>query len=79
MLMRSCVTLLLGLALFAAGCAKPSNDRQYTLQGQVLSIAADRMEATIKHEEIKGLMPAHDDALQGERSASCWRASSPAI
>ena len=57
MLMRSCVTLLLGLALFAAGCAKPSNDRQYTLQGQVLSIAADRMEATIKHEEIKGLMP----------------------
>jgi protein SCO1/2 len=56
--MRSYLALSLSLALLAAGCAKPSADRQYTLEGQVLSIASDRLEATIKHEEIKGLMPA---------------------
>jgi protein SCO1 len=30
--------------------------RSYSLQGQVLAIAADGQQATIKHEEIKGLM-----------------------
>lgn len=30
----------------------------YTVQGQVLSVAPSHDEATIKHEEIKGLMPA---------------------
>ena len=32
--------------------------REYTLQGQVLSVTADQQQATIKHEDIKGFMPA---------------------
>jgi protein SCO1 len=56
--MRSYLVFSIGLALLAAGCAKPTDERTYTLQGQVLAVAANRLEATIKHEEIKGLMPA---------------------
>jgi len=56
--MRSYLVFSIGLALLAAGCAKPSDERTYTLQGQVLAVAANRLEATIKGEEIKGLMPA---------------------
>ena len=33
-------------------------DREYTLQGQILSIEPDRRQANIKHEEIKGFMAA---------------------
>ncbi len=49
------------LALILAGsggCAKASGERRFALQGQVIAVASDRLEATIKHEEIKGLMPA---------------------
>src|SRR5205809_8003417 len=46
------------LAIVAAACVKSSDQRQYTLQGQVISVTANRQEATIKHEEITGLMPA---------------------
>jgi len=35
-----------------------SDERTYTLQGQVQSITPDRQEAMVKHGEIKGLMPA---------------------
>ena len=44
------------LLLGAAGCG--SGDREYTLQGQILSIEPDRRQANIKHEEIKGFMAA---------------------
>ena len=44
--------------LLAAACTKSPDERRFTLQGQILSIAPNRQEATIKHEEIKGLMPA---------------------
>jgi protein SCO1 len=44
------------LLLGAAACG--SNDREYTLQGQILSIEPNRMQANIKHEEIKGFMAA---------------------
>jgi len=44
------------LLLAAAGCG--SGDREYTLQGQILSIEPDRRQANIKHEEIKGFMAA---------------------
>jgi protein SCO1 len=47
-------TLLLLFALPACG----SNDREYTLQGQILSIEPNRLQADIKHEEIKGFMAA---------------------
>ena len=55
------ISLLLGLALAARGLRLRSlldRRRTYTLQGQVLAVAANRLEATIKHEEIKGFMPA---------------------
>jgi protein SCO1/2 len=51
-----CAILLAGLTVLGSRCANPQ--REYTLQGQVLSVAADRREATIKHEEIKGFMGA---------------------
>jgi protein SCO1/2 len=48
----------IGFALAAAaGCGGLPDHREYTLQGQILSVAADRMEASIKHEDIKGFMP----------------------
>jgi protein SCO1/2 len=49
--------LLIALAA-AAAAACGSDRREYTLQGQVLTIAPDRMEANIKHEDIPGFMPA---------------------
>jgi protein SCO1 len=42
----------------ATGCGSRSDRREYTLQGQILSITADRQQANIKHEDIKGFMPA---------------------
>jgi len=45
-------------ALVAAACASKTTERTYTLQGQVLSIQAPQKQLTVKHEEIKGLMPA---------------------
>ena len=44
--------------LLTAACGGASDHREYTLQGQVLSVAADRREANIKHEAIAGFMPA---------------------
>ena len=44
--------------LLASAAACGSNDREYTLQGQILSIEPNRMQANIKHEEIKGFMAA---------------------
>src|SRR6187200_956853 len=56
--MRALMLPAIALSLLGVACAGPPDQRQYTLQGQVLSVAADRREASIKHEEIKGLMPA---------------------
>src|SRR5882724_1572231 len=43
----------------ACGGGGSSTDRrEFTLQGQVLALSADRKEANIKHEDIKGFMPA---------------------
>src|SRR5262245_63392258 len=55
--MRLPSTLLI-IALVAAACGRDASDRSYTLQGQVLSIDTPRKQLTVKHEEIKGLMPA---------------------
>ena len=51
-------TLFICLALAAAGCQSSPSERTYPLEGQVLSVAPDRQQAAIKHEAIKGLMPA---------------------
>jgi len=60
--MRSVLVVVLAAALAAtvaaAACFGPSDRHEYTLQGQILSVAADRKEANIKHEDIKGFMPA---------------------
>jgi len=46
------------LAVAAIACGGGGDGREYTLQGQILSIAPDHMQAEIKHEEIKGFMSA---------------------
>jgi protein SCO1/2 len=57
--MRICtITVSLATALLLCACGSPSDRKEYKLQGQILSIAADHKEANIKHEDIKGLMPA---------------------
>jgi protein SCO1 len=54
--MRACLGLWISaLALCSVACSS-APARSYQLQGQVLAIADDRQQATIKHEEIKGLM-----------------------
>src|SRR6185436_12466602 len=44
--------------LIAVACSRTPAGREYTLQGQILSVNADHTEATIKHEDIKNFMPA---------------------
>jgi protein SCO1/2 len=56
--MRPYIVFILWLAVVAVACSRPPDQRTYTLQGQVLSLEIPRRQLTIKHEEIKGLMPA---------------------
>jgi protein SCO1/2 len=56
--MRALVVLSLCLALASAACSKAPDQRTYTLQGQVQSLDIPRKLVTVKHEEIKGFMPA---------------------
>jgi protein SCO1/2 len=46
------------IALAAVACAAKPDQRVFTLQGQVLSVQPAKKLAEIKHEEIKGFMPA---------------------
>jgi len=54
---RHIVFLLLSLTV-ATACNRASDHREFTLQGQVLSIEPAKKYITVKHEEIKGFMPA---------------------
>jgi protein SCO1/2 len=57
--MRARLALCVCLAMLGAvACRERSTQREYTLQGQVLSLAENHRQATINHEEIKGFMPA---------------------
>jgi protein SCO1/2 len=56
--MRAGLVFSLCLAVLGASCARKPDQREYTLQGQVLSVTPNRQQATISHEEIKGLMSA---------------------
>jgi len=57
--MRAAAVLSLALALFTAtACRQAPEQRTFTLQGQVQSLDAPRKLVTVKHEEIKGFMPA---------------------
>jgi protein SCO1/2 len=55
--MRAPIVLSLCVAFAAAACTK-SDERTFPLQGQVLSLEPARKQLTVKHEEIKGFMPA---------------------
>lgn len=50
--------ILVCLLTAACGSRSSSGSRVYTMQGQVLTIDAARRMATIRHEEIRGFMPA---------------------
>src|SRR5438128_882537 len=56
--MRVALALCLCVAVLGAACGKKSDQREYTLQGQVLAVAPDHQQATVNHEEIKGFMAA---------------------
>ena len=49
---------ILLLAILVSACGGGSDQREYTLQGQILSVEADHMQANIKHEDIPGFMMA---------------------
>lgn len=51
------VSALAGIVV-AAACGGTPDSREYTLQGQVLSVSENRLEASIKHEDIPGFMMA---------------------
>ena len=55
--MRARLVLCVCLAFAAPACSR-SDERTFTLQGQVLSLEPARKQLTVKHEEIKGFMPA---------------------
>jgi protein SCO1/2 len=56
--MRSLSVLLMVLSIAGASCGTRSDERRYSLHGQVLSLDASRKSITLKHDEIKGFMPA---------------------
>ena len=49
---------LILVLLLAAACARQPAPRQYPLTGQVLVVNPDRKELVVRHDEIKGFMPA---------------------
>jgi protein SCO1/2 len=52
------VLFLIATVALSNACANKTDERSYTLQGQVLSIDVAHKSVTVKHEEIKGFMPA---------------------
>jgi protein SCO1/2 len=53
---RGYFAIAFGIVL--AACGSKSGERTYPVQGQVIALTPERVEATLKHGEIKGLMPA---------------------
>ncbi|MBA2303819.1 MAG: SCO family protein [Acidobacteria bacterium] len=53
--MRHFVLLVVISAAISGGC---SRDRRYPFTGQVLAVRAERQEITVKHEDVRGFMPA---------------------
>jgi protein SCO1/2 len=59
--MRAQIAFSLILAISAAACgggSTPSNEHTCKVEGQVIEVAPDHQQATVKHEEIKGFMMA---------------------
>lgn len=49
---------LVSVLLIAASCSRAPELKQYELTGQVLSVESERKQVTVKHDDIKGFMPA---------------------
>ena len=56
--MRAHILFSLCLALAVSACSKAPDKRTFTLQGQIQSFDLPRKLVIVKHEEIKGFMPA---------------------
>jgi protein SCO1/2 len=56
--MRAQIAFSVLIVLAAAACGPSTTQKTYVLQGQVLAIEPDHLQASIKHEEIKGFMGA---------------------
>jgi protein SCO1/2 len=56
--MRSEMLFAICLALAAGACTKSSDQRVFTLHGQVLAVRPSQKSVEIKHGEVKGFMPA---------------------
>jgi protein SCO1/2 len=56
--MRSHIVFSIVAALALTACGSSPAPHTYPMQGQVLAVAPDRQQATIKHEEIRGFMAA---------------------
>ena len=49
---------LLAVLLLISGISACSKDRRYPIAGQVLAVNVERQEVTVKHDDIRGFMPA---------------------
>jgi protein SCO1 len=49
--------VLLATAATAVACSHQEPTRQYTVVGQIIAVAPERKEVTIKHQDIKDFMP----------------------
>src|SRR5215468_11615274 len=56
--MQRWAVFVISAAISLAACSSRSNQRTYPVHGQVVAVTPDRQEATVKHSEIAGLMPA---------------------
>jgi protein SCO1/2 len=56
--MRFSIAFLLTAAALVTSCAKRPEDRRYPLHGQVVTLEPSRKVVTVKHDDIKGFMPA---------------------
>ena len=59
---------VLAATLMSACAQKKPDERRYPLHGQVLSVEPDRQLVTIKHDDIKGFMPAMTMPYQVEEA-----------
>ena len=49
--------IVLMCTLVLAACSHPAPTKEYTVVGQIVAVAPERPQVTIKHEDIKGFMP----------------------
>jgi protein SCO1/2 len=56
--MRLHTALYLAVAVALSACSRTPDQRRFVLQGQVQSLEPERKSVVVKHEEIKGFMPA---------------------